>query len=278
MFTTRTIITSVLSASAVFASSSVLADVDATVTVDKESIATATVTITIDSLFGNESHTDQIAVGVSGGGQLTLGPGAAPFTAVDISEMSFALEDGDLYYCFFDVPIFGCQAVDVSVQNLVVSLQDVVSSTINAKGRAEFIDSPWAMDLSYQIDSSIFGSAGTVTELADATFATTIEASQGNLTCSDLTLATIIGYIPAEDLPVGVYEVALTTSINLSQAGLSGTYDTAVPGDLNGDGEVNGADLGILLSQFGGPGTADFDGSGTVNGGDLGLLLTYWSA
>ena len=190
MFTTRTFLFTALLGSAVLASSA-FGDVDSNVTVDKGSIAGATVTITIDSLFGKESHTDSIEVGVSGSGELVLGPGAAPFTAVDITEMSFALEDGDLSYCFFDVPIFGCQAVDVSVQNLVVSLQDVVSSTIDAKGRAEFIDSPWAMDLSYQIKSSIFGSEGTVTELADATFATTITASQGDLTCSELTLATI---------------------------------------------------------------------------------------
>jgi hypothetical protein len=44
-------------------------------------------------------------------------------------------------------------------------------------------------------------------------------------------------------------------------------------GDLNGDGAVNGADLGLLLAQFGVAGSADFDGSGTVDGADLGLLL-----
>jgi hypothetical protein len=257
----------------------VFADVDASVTVDKGSIANAEVTISINSLFGQEAHTDTIAVGVSGGGELVLGPGAAPFTDVDITEMSFALEDGDLSYCFFDVPIFGCQAVDVSVQNLVVSLQDVVGAAINAKGRAEFVDAPWAMDLTYSIDSTIFGSAGTVTELADATFGVTMTAEDGDVTCDDLTLATIIGYIPPEDLPVGVYEVQMITNIYLDDAALSGTYEESkdVPGDLNGDGVVNGADLGLLLAQFGGPGSGDFDGSGIVDGGDLGLLLSFWS-
>ena len=278
MFATRTIFITVLSSSAVLASS-VFADVDASVTVDKGSLATAEVTIAIDSLFGVEAHTDTITVGVSGGGELVLGPGAAPFTAVDITEMSFALEDGDLSYCFFDVPIWGCQAVDVSVQNLVVSLQDVVGAAINAKGRAEFVNAPWAMDLSYQIKSSIFGSEGTVTELADATFSVVMTAEIGDVTCDDLTLATITGYIPEEDLPVGVYEVQMITNINLDDAALSGTYEESkdVPGDLNGDAIVNGADLGLLLAQFGSPGSGDFDGNGMVDGGDLGLLLSYWS-
>jgi len=51
----------------------------------------------------------------------------------------------------------------------------------------------------------------------------------------------------------------------------------AVSGDLNGDGLVNGADLGILLSQWGGPGSGDLDGDGQVNGADLGGLLANWT-
>ncbi|MFO0872476.1 MAG: hypothetical protein U0575_00705 [Phycisphaerales bacterium] len=51
----------------------------------------------------------------------------------------------------------------------------------------------------------------------------------------------------------------------------------ANPADLNGDGFVNGADLGILLGQWGGPGSADLDGNGTVNGADLGLMLGAWT-
>ncbi|MCH2161545.1 MAG: hypothetical protein MK085_06685 [Phycisphaerales bacterium] len=48
------------------------------------------------------------------------------------------------------------------------------------------------------------------------------------------------------------------------------------PGDLDGSGEVDGGDIGLLLVQFGNPGSADFDGNGVVDGGDLGLLLVYW--
>jgi len=46
--------------------------------------------------------------------------------------------------------------------------------------------------------------------------------------------------------------------------------------DLNGDGFIDGADLGTLLAQWGGAGSADFDGSGTVAGEDLGVLLAMW--
>lgn len=51
----------------------------------------------------------------------------------------------------------------------------------------------------------------------------------------------------------------------------------ANPFDLNGDGVVNGADLAILLSDWGEPSPADFDGNNTVDGADLALLLAAWT-
>jgi hypothetical protein len=49
------------------------------------------------------------------------------------------------------------------------------------------------------------------------------------------------------------------------------------PGDLNGDGAVDGADLGLLLAAWGtADAGADLDESGTVDGADLGLLLAAW--
>jgi hypothetical protein len=46
--------------------------------------------------------------------------------------------------------------------------------------------------------------------------------------------------------------------------------------DLNGDGIVDGADLGALLGSWGQGGPADFDGSWQVDGADLGALLGAW--
>jgi len=46
--------------------------------------------------------------------------------------------------------------------------------------------------------------------------------------------------------------------------------------DLNGDGVVDGADLGLLLGQWGADGPADLNDDGVVDGADLGLLLGAW--
>ncbi len=48
-------------------------------------------------------------------------------------------------------------------------------------------------------------------------------------------------------------------------------------GDLNADGVVDGADLGLLLGDWMTAGPADLDGSGLVDGADLGLLLGEWT-
>ncbi|MCH2161516.1 MAG: hypothetical protein MK085_06540 [Phycisphaerales bacterium] len=49
--------------------------------------------------------------------------------------------------------------------------------------------------------------------------------------------------------------------------------------DLNGDGSVDGVDLGLMLAAWGtDDAVADLDGSGLVDGGDLGLLFAAWSA
>ncbi len=59
-----------------------------------------------------------------------------------------------------------------------------------------------------------------------------------------------------------------------------GNNTPVIPGDLNGDGLVNGADLGLMLVAWGPCGRdciADLDGNGVVNGADLGLLLVDWT-
>lgn len=50
------------------------------------------------------------------------------------------------------------------------------------------------------------------------------------------------------------------------------------PGDLDGDGVVNGADLGQLLAAWkSSDAVADLNGDGVVDGADLGLLLGEWT-
>ncbi len=74
-------------------------------------------------------------------------------------------------------------------------------------------------------------------------------------------------------------EIAVTPALD---ADLDGRIDSCPPdapsADLNGDGRVNGVDLTILLTNFGGPGPAgDANHDGVVNGLDLAVVLSGWS-
>jgi hypothetical protein len=61
---------------------------------------------------------------------------------------------------------------------------------------------------------------------------------------------------------------------------LTWEYDLFTPtcfGDFNGDLEIDGQDIGILLSQWGDDlEFFDLDGNSTIDGADLGILLTLW--
>ena len=90
------------------------------------------------------------------------------------------------------------------------------------------------------------------------------------------------GEIPAVD-PCSLVTYFVRAEDRAGNVGVGVTVDFETAGtcgsiaDLNGDGLVNGADVGLLLAQWGGPGTADFNGSGTVNGADLGIMLVEWT-
>ncbi|MFO0874107.1 MAG: hypothetical protein U0575_09070 [Phycisphaerales bacterium] len=71
--------------------------------------------------------------------------------------------------------------------------------------------------------------------------------------------------------PIQEYTVTGSSGVDWS-----GPVASPLSPDLNGDGVVNGADLGIMLGAWGTSG-GDLNGDGTTDGGDLGLLLGAWT-
>lgn len=69
--------------------------------------------------------------------------------------------------------------------------------------------------------------------------------------------------------------------ISASNAGGSGTATLALTAtqcasDGNNDGKVDGADLGLMLNQWGQPSPYDLNGDGNTDGADLGIMLAAW--
>ncbi len=78
----------------------------------------------------------------------------------------------------------------------------------------------------------------------------------------------------ASDLGSGSVVEAGVDEIRVFAAGCA---DAPCVGDLDGDGQVDGADVGLLLAAWGSTDpSADLTGDGFVNGADLGLLLGGW--
>jgi hypothetical protein len=75
-----------------------------------------------------------------------------------------------------------------------------------------------------------------------------------------------------------VAPVTTTNDLQLYSANLTITPVPALPADLNGDGAVNAADLGVLLAAWGSSlDLADINNDGIVDGNDLGLMLSSWT-
>jgi hypothetical protein len=78
-----------------------------------------------------------------------------------------------------------------------------------------------------------------------------------------------------------VFHADVTSADQPAKAGIFSAWlaqEVTCPADFNGDGEVDGADLGLFLVEWG-PCEGcqgDFNGDGHVDGADLGLFLVEW--
>lgn len=75
-------------------------------------------------------------------------------------------------------------------------------------------------------------------------------------------------------IAMGINGAPYSGHLGAVQYGLEGCA-----GDLNADGVVNGADLGLLLGGWGASGSSfDLTGDGVVDGADLGVIFGAWGA
>ncbi len=156
---------------------------------------------------------------------------------------------------------------------------------VSGSVRGEFTPQPWAIgtveslkpgetvpydaEISFEVDLSMPGIAEYFAEAID----------RGRLLLSVTSMARVVQQGSAfpsfhcKESPL--VELGVTSAARLEvEVRVHGSPPR--PGDLDGDGVVGGADLGILLQNWGTAGPADLDADGVVGGADLGILLQNW--
>lgn len=94
---------------------------------------------------------------------------------------------------------------------------------------------------------------------------------------ADFASADVKAFDVAEDGTFSLVGSGYNQAMSRTEALLWTSMRASLPGDLDGDGAVTGADLGLLLAAWGTVGPGDIDGDGVVDGADLGVLLGAWT-
>jgi hypothetical protein len=95
--------------------------------------------------------------------------------------------------------------------------------------------------------------------------------AHGNAFCADACCCAYVGGLDPYCVTVRWDAICVTAAAGCA----ANCTALPCPADLNGDTIVNGADLGIMLGDWGGS-ERDLNGDAIVNGADLGLLLGAW--
>ncbi|MBC03937.1 MAG: hypothetical protein CMJ34_11650 [Phycisphaerae bacterium] len=262
------------------AASPAFADATAEITVDEGSIATVELVVSITTPLGTDTDAASVSQTFTGQGVAVVDSDVPPFLSLDLPSLSFDLGSASFSYEFFCLPIIGCQNLNVSVDNFMIGLdKGGVSGGVDS-GTASYPDAPFVSSFDYSVSgiADINGS-NVVPEIYP--FSIDVGMTGPDLLLTNIALEPIVFEIPPEDLPDLIGPVVITANVDLSAASMSGLLvpgEDDCDGDFNGDGAVNGADFGAMLSAWG-PCKGcpeDLNGDGVVSGADVGAFLALW--
>ena len=178
---------------------------------------------------------------------------------------------------------FYAHMAGTSLANQIVD-QELATSSLDASDRSEFRSLVLATNKGGSY--SLWGS-----DEAHVSFASYLRLPERNGDCNVIEAEYFVGGF-INDAPAsyfGTPNIMRDNSLDareiLYRGRIQAAIDTwdnnpceVVRGDLNGDGTVDGADIGHLLLQWGQcqDCEADLDGDGDVDGGDFGAFLVLW--
>ncbi|MAD19128.1 MAG: hypothetical protein CMJ52_02765 [Planctomycetaceae bacterium] len=244
------------------------------------STADLTLTLTIETSIGTSSDVDSTTQQVTGFVRANFDPSIPPFLAMEVPELVFDLGEGTVSYDLFCLPIFGCQTLDITVSDFIIQLDAGGVAGVFDGDTVFFPDSPFVSSFNYSVSGDLVNIEGSNVVPDFYSFGTDVLPLKGDEVLMDnLILQPFSFGLDPKDLPIGVNNVTILAEVNLSNTSLIGTLETSeTEGDFNGDGCVDGGDLGFLLAAWGDCDGCpeDLNGDGVTDGADLGIFLSLW--
>ncbi len=172
---------------------------------------------------------------------------------------------------------FDTAIVSNNVSPIIAMHGDVPALSLSATGEIRSYRLEWSW--TYQLVSGTHGTIGGEITLGDSRSPVALVklgegagSVLGNVAGGSIGIDFQMNVIHSQNDQDGQWGKAIThlvVSVNVSEFVLE---------DLNEDGAVNGADLGLLLAAWeSDDSVADLNGDGIVDGADLGLLLAAWT-
>jgi hypothetical protein len=261
---------------ALAASAAAQATSQATVSIAPNTTISATVRIDIThSLFGSSNDTKQRSHSLQGPMHITMSPNNPPWANIGQDSMSLTLGAANYNFQFFCFPFIGCQNLNVNLSSVIITMSAPAASPLSGTSNYTMSNVPVNLHAEYSTSGIDTGSY-VLDNPAVVNITGRLTQNAGVAKIDQFSLGSLIINVPQASLPANVTSIRLTITPNLSAVTFTGPWSVVPSPDLDGDGSVNGLDLGILLSGWGSA-QGDIDGDGTIDGSDLGILLGSWT-
>lgn len=215
----------------------------------------------------------------AGGSAARLIPSQPPFTMLRFVDFDLDFSDVSLQFQMYCSSVLGCQDYAVTVVESHLSLPETTAVALDpatgAFSLAAQFQASFVAHLSTQGGEFDFDVGG----LVSATLTGRVEVEGAVARLRDLSMTEFLFPVPPDALPLGVTGTVFVRPLFTPANMMVGPWSPVVAGDIDGDGLVDGEDLGLLLGAWGlADAAADLDGSGLVDGPDLAILLGGWGS
>ena len=224
----------------------------ASLVTDAGSEAGVTVAFTASTTaFGNLNGTDSTTAATTGTAEMTLLPTYPQFSHAILHSVHFEMDTVVFGYSF----LAGFVTAQVTFTDLTLDSTGPAYGGIAPTGDTAFPDVPFHVAGSAHIVCNALGVNETrvIDDVSLAQLDASIREAAGALTLDSIAVPAFEVDIPAGELPAGVNSVVVNVTVDATDVVLRGPWVPALPGDWDGDGDLDLADYAAMSECLNGP-------------------------